>query len=83
MANFYNTLSLFDSQEIEFVPKIFSQKFDAALKFKKGVKLGEEYNVMVRNSQEDLDESKMDMSLSMQSDLNVSGAGYMLRKPEK
>ena len=58
------------------MPKTFSQRFDSTLKFRQGVKLGEELNVMMRALEDD--SVATDMSISMQQDLNMTGAGYKL-----
>ena len=71
-------LQLFDSNQenLELMPKTFSQRFDSTLKFRQGVKLGEELNVMMRALEDD--SVATDMSISMQQDLNMTGAGYKL-----
>lgn len=78
VANFYHKLQLFDMENVEqfeFQPRTFSQRFDSGLSMKKGVKLGEEQNIMMKVIEGD---SQGDMSISMASDLNVSGAGFKL-----
>jgi hypothetical protein len=62
-------------EQFEFQPRTFSQRFDSGLSMKKGVKLGEEQNIMMKVIEGD---SQGDMSISMASDLNVSGAGFKL-----
>ena len=78
VAKLYMKLQLFDSNQenLELMPKTFSQRFDSTLKFRQGVKLGEELNVMMRALEDD--SVATDMSISMQQDLNMTGAGYKL-----